>query len=463
MAGARFVPVGDRRALTIGLVLGVTTIAFEAMAVGTAMPAVSEELHGLSLYGWVFSAFMLGNLVGIVVAGEHSDRAGPRLPIMAGLGLFALGMLGAGLAPSMPALIAFRLLQGLGGGAVFSSFYVSLGMGYPPEERSKVLAMLSSAWVVPALIGPSIAGWVTDQWGWRWVFLGLLPLPLVVAGLSLPGVSHLPAVADPATGPRVRSRLALPTAVGAAALLAGLGARNIVAAAVLILAGALVAGPALRRLLPVGTLRFRPVIPAAVANRGLLAAAFFGADAFIPLTLTEVRGMSTTGAGTVLTMAGLFWAAGSWTQARFGVRRPARTTAMVGSACVVVAIAGVSTVLFPGVPVYAAHAAWAVAGFGMGLGFNTVSVVVLGHAPEGEVGSATSSLQLSDALGTAFGTGAAGAIVAASEAMGHAPAAGLAAVFVFVAAMGVVASASTRGLPRHVTASRRDDTTPVVP
>lgn len=463
MADRRYVPAGDRRALTIGLILGVTTVAFEAMAVGTAMPAVSDELQGLSLYGWVFSAFMLGTLVGIVAAGEQSDRTGPRLPFLGGLGLFAIGMLGAGFATSMPMLIAFRLIQGLGGGALFSSFYVALGMGYPPEERSRVLAMLSSAWVIPALVGPSLAGWVTDQWGWRWVFLGLLPLPLFVAGLSLPGLRLLSPVSEPATGNRVRSGLALPAAVGTGLVLAGLGARHVVVAAALVAAGAALAAPALRRLLPVGTLRFRPVIPAAVANRGLLAAAFFGADAFIPLTLTKVRGMSNTGAGSALTMAGLFWAAGSWTQARFGQRRPARVTAFVGTAGVVLAIVGVSTVLIADVPVYAAHAAWAVAGFGMGLGFNTVSVVVLSHAPAGQVGAATSSLQLADALGTAIGTGVGGAIVAAGEAVGLAPARGLGLVFALMAVIALLAMASTSGLPRHVTAKHPDDTTPVVP
>ena len=106
------------RGLTVGLVLNVTFVAFEALAIATIMPLVADDLGGIELYGWVFSAFLLANLVGIVVAGEFADRFGPALPFGAGLALFAVGLLIGGLAPSMPVLVAARAVQGLGAGAI---------------------------------------------------------------------------------------------------------------------------------------------------------------------------------------------------------------------------------------------------------------------------------------------------------------------------------------------------------
>jgi MFS family permease len=104
----------ERRSMTVGLVMTITFVATEALAVVTVMPAVAEDLGGLRLYGWVFSAFMLGSLIGIVWAGRAADRAGPARPYIGGLVLFGAGLTVAGLAPSMPVLVLGRALQGLG-------------------------------------------------------------------------------------------------------------------------------------------------------------------------------------------------------------------------------------------------------------------------------------------------------------------------------------------------------------
>ena len=126
-----------RRALTAGLVLTITFIASEALAVVTVMPLVARDLGGLDLYGWVFSAFMLGSVVGIVVAGREADRRGPGGPYVAGLALFAAGLLVAGLAPAMPVLVAGRALQGLGAGAVPAVAYVSIGRSLPERAAAQ--------------------------------------------------------------------------------------------------------------------------------------------------------------------------------------------------------------------------------------------------------------------------------------------------------------------------------------
>jgi MFS family permease len=150
----------QRRALTTGLVLTITFVASEALAVVTVMPVVARDLGGLRLYGWVFSGFMLGSVVGIVAAGREADRRGPAVPFVAGVVLFGSGLAVAGLAPSMDVLVAGRVLQGLGAGAVPSVAYATIGRSLPDTLRARMMAVLSTAWVAP--------GWSARRSAPRW-------------------------------------------------------------------------------------------------------------------------------------------------------------------------------------------------------------------------------------------------------------------------------------------------------
>src|SRR3954470_20187064 len=114
--GGVFAP--SRRALTSGLVLTITLVGFEALAVATVLPVVERDLGDLWLYGWVFSAYLLAALVGTVVAGREADLRGPAPPFAAGCLLFAVGLVAGGLAPTMPLLVLARVVQGLGAGVV---------------------------------------------------------------------------------------------------------------------------------------------------------------------------------------------------------------------------------------------------------------------------------------------------------------------------------------------------------
>jgi len=182
---------GPQRRLTIGLTLTVTCTALEALAVATTMPATVRDLGGLALYGWAFSAFMLTNLVGITLAGDEADRRGPVRPFALGVALFTIGLLIAGTAPTMLLVVVGRAVQGLGAGFIGSVAYVAVGRGYPEAVKPRMLAVLATAWVVPGLVGPALAGLVAAHVGWRWVFLGLAPLPPLAAILALPILGHL--------------------------------------------------------------------------------------------------------------------------------------------------------------------------------------------------------------------------------------------------------------------------------
>jgi MFS family permease len=402
----------QRRALTLGLVLSVTFVASEALAVITVMPVVARDLHGLALYGWVFSTFQLASLVGIVVAGRDADRHGPARPYMAGLVLFAAGLLVAGLAPFMWVLVAGRCLQGLGAGAVPAVAYVAIGRSLREVHRARMMAVLSTAWVIPGIVGPGVAAAVAHLFGWRWVFLGLIPLVAVAGPIAVPALVRLGRTDRP---PAEEHRIAdaVRTALGAAFVLGSLNARNALVGLGLAAIGVAVGFAPLCRLLPAGTLRAARGLPATILSRGLVTFAFFGADAYVTLTITTVRHHSTLVAGAVVTASTLAWTIGAWIQARLNERWEGARLVRTGLVLILLGTAGMAWQLRPGVPVWEAFLAWSVAGLGMGLSYAPISLMMLRAAPPGREGWASASLNLADVLGIALGVGIGGAAVAA--------------------------------------------------
>ena len=438
----------QRRALTTGLVLTITFVASEALAVVTVMPVVARDLGGLRLYGWVFSGFMLGSVIGIVAAGRETDRRGPAVPFVAGVVLFGAGLAVAGLAPSMGVLVAGRVLQGIGAGAVPSVAYATIGRSLPGVLRARMMAVLSTAWVVPGLAGPALSAEVARLFGWRWVFLGLLPLVAVAAAIAVPALIRLGPPGS-AQAPAHRMIDGVRTAAGATIFLAGLtlapGSGTVLAGLALVLVGVAIGLPALRRLVPPGTLTARPGLPATILSRGLLTFTFFGTDAYVTLAITAVRHRTPVAASIAVTGATLAWTAGAWAQARLSQTWAGRRLVRCGLIIVLAGIAGMVLVLRPGVPVAEGLAAWTVAGLGMGLAYAPTSLMMLQEAAPGQEGQASASLNLADVLGTAIGIGVGGAAVAAAA--GSNLRLGIAAAFAVAAAVGVVALVVARRLP----------------
>jgi MFS family permease len=445
----------ERRGLTVGLLLTITLVAAEALAIVTIMPTVARELGGLHLYGWVFSSFLLGSMVGIVAAGREADRSGPARPYVTGLVLFGAGLLVGGLAPSMPVLVVGRTLQGFGAGAVPAVAYVAIGRSLPEAMRARMMAMMSTAWVVPGLVGPLVAAVVAHLFGWRWVFIGLVPLVAVTGVLALPGLAR---IGKPQTEPEVEHRMldAVRTAVGAAVLIAGLTVANPAVAVVMVVAGAVLLVPALVRLLPAGTLRAQSGLPVTILTRGLLTFAFFGADTFVTLAVVTVRHRSIAFAGVALTCATLTWTIGAWEQARLNRVWEGRKLVRLGLTLILVGIGGMLLVVHPQVPVEVSFAAWAVAGLGMGLAYAPTSLMMLREAPAGREGWASASLSLSDVLGAALGAGVGGAAIALAANNGWALSAGVSAAFVVPAAVAAVALGITGRLPLNMDRSSAD-------
>ncbi len=408
---------GTLRATSIGLLILVTLIAFEAMAVSAALPTAARAVHGLGAFGWAFTGFLVANVVGMVASGQLSDSRGPRLPLVAGLLAFLAGLGLSGTATTMVQLVSGRVVQGLGSGLIITAIYVIVGQVYPERLRPAVFAATSSAWVVPALVGPGISGALAQHASWRWVFLGLFPFGVVGGLLLVPVLRalHAPDTPTPLASPR-RLLCAVAVAAGIAALEQA-GQHPSAPALALGGVGLVVLVIGLRPLVPTGTFRVRPGVSAPVALRGLLAGAFFGVESLIPLSLSTQHGYSATFAGLPLAVSGFSWFAGSWWQGRLDDERyPHRRIVLVraGFALNAAGAAIMAAAAVPALPGGLAYPAWLCAGLGAGLTMSSLSVLLLNYTNDADRGADSAALQLSDATASAITTGLAGVLVAAA-------------------------------------------------
>jgi MFS family permease len=403
----------------IGIFATVFLIAFEAMAVAAAMPIAAADLGGLGSYAWAFTGFLVASLVAMVTAGEIADRVGPRRPLFVGVAVFVSGLLLAGFAQSMVPLVLARALQGVGGGFVIVSLYLVVARAFAEDVRPRVFAVIAAGWVLPSVIGPTVAGYLAETASWRWVFLGLAPLVIPSSALMLGRLRALdgPSRADPgieAAGVRGPRRVALSVvAATGVALVQAAGQDLAWTSLVIAVTGVGLLLVSLRTLLPAGALRLRRGLPTSVVMRGLLAASFFGAETFIPLMLVEHNGLPATYSGLSLTSGALGWATGSWLQSRPGLRLSRAQMIKVGSLLVTAGIAVVAVVLVGEHPVWLVAVGWAVAGCGMGLAITSTSVLVMQQSPTSDQGANSAALQISDTTLSVLAIGLGGTLLAA--------------------------------------------------
>ena len=410
------------RLLTVAVLALVTIIAFETMAISTAMPSVARDLDAIRSYGLAFSVLLTAEMLGIVLAGVWSDRRGPLPPLFAGQLLMAAGSALAGLAPTFTVLLAGRLIAGLGSGLIVVALYVVIGRAYPDVLRPKVFSWVSAAWVLPSLIGPPIAGWLASTWSWRWVFLIVLaPIAVTFAVVSTQrdriGRGSIAGQSESSdrSGHRRLALLGLGVAVSAGAMQWGADQLVPVQAlpatvAFLGLVGVAVTAP---RLVPPGTLRMGRGLPAVISSRFLLTASFNGALTFIPLMLVNERHLSLTTAGIILTVGALGWSFGSFVQGHDVLHNRRSDLVVAGGVSLTAGILLLAAIAEFGWHYYLVGLATALSGLGMGLAMSSISVLSLALSPVSDHGRTSSSLQLSDVLGSLMGISAAGAVFAA--------------------------------------------------
>ncbi|WP_278256337.1 MFS transporter [Nocardioides convexus] len=287
---------GRHARTTLGVFSLAFLFAFEALAVATVMPDVAADLDGLRWYAVAFGAPLAAGIVALAAGGPQVDRLGPGPALRIGLVVFGAGVLVAGLAPDMPVFVVGRLVHGYGGGLIGVALYVVIAQAYPESLRPRVFAVLTTAWVLPALVGPVLAAQVADRFGWRWVFLGV-PFLAFAAWLLVADAPSRPGSAEPVPG---RLRWALAAAAGALAV--SLGGQRVVAGWPLLVAAGLaamvVAG---LRVLPPGAWSGGPGLPAVLGTRAAISTSMAAAEVYVPLLLVLQRDLSIAQAGWVLT------------------------------------------------------------------------------------------------------------------------------------------------------------------
>lgn len=412
-------PAPPRGLVLFGVMLGLFLGAMESTAVATAMPTVIAGLGGLAIYSWVFSAYILAATISMPLWGKCADLYGRRAAYLAGLAIFLGASALSGFATSMTALIVFRAMQGLGGGALIPLGMTIIADLYGLEQRARMQGYFSATWGVASIVGPLIGGFLTDQLSWRWVFFVNVPFGLlagVVLGWALRGVD------------RPRERVGVDVG-GAALLTAGMAALLVALVeggrsgggfgaghgSLLVVAGGLLAAFVLweRRaaepLLPLGLFANRMFRAAAIS--GFLAGmAMFGTISFIPLFVQGVLGGTATEAGTALTPFVLGWVTFSVISARLLLRVGYRGPVIGGMVCLALAFLLMSHMgLGTSRTVTARN--MLLAGMGMGLIMVPLLIAVQNAVPKRDLGAATSATTFFRSIGGAVGVAVMGAVL----------------------------------------------------
>ncbi|MEV6281792.1 MFS transporter [Kribbella sp. NPDC051770] len=415
----------EHLALVLGVVGLVTLGAFENRAVGTALPTMVREFDALGSFGLANAAPNASYLVSLALAGLWADRRGPVAALRAGAIIFAAAQLLVGTAQSMPMVIGGRLLSGFAEGLLDVALMVLVARALPATLRPRMFSLFAAMWILPSVVGPVLTGVVTEQVGWRWVFLGALLL-LVPSWLCLrPALRMLAARTDASasepTDPTperdanalAAARALLPWAFTASVALFTLTwagdqlEAHATTAWIAIPVSLVVLGVAAVRVMPAGTFTARRGFPAVVAVRGLGGAAFAGAGAYLPLLLTVLHDFSPSKAGVTLSITGVSWALGSWLQGRdHGFER--LTVLRAGLALMTAGTAGTTLLAWTG-DTWLGLISWSVAGIGMGLNSSSVSVLTLDLSDATNSGRNSSSAQMAGTMSIAavfalFGT-----------------------------------------------------------
>src|SRR6185436_11031555 len=183
-------PTAQRNLAVAGVMLVIFLFAIDATIVSTAMPTIVAKLGGLELYSWVFSIYMLTSALTTPLFGKLSDLYSRRRLMLIGIGIFVVGSTLCGAARSMEALVLFRAIQGLGGGAIYALSFIVVGVLYSAHERAKMQGLISGIWGIASILGPLAGGIIVENWSWRWVFFVNLPITAIAVVLIVIGLQE---------------------------------------------------------------------------------------------------------------------------------------------------------------------------------------------------------------------------------------------------------------------------------
>lgn len=404
-----------RPLVVVALMLSTFLAALEMTVVSTAMPTVTAELGGLSMYAWVFSAYMLLSTVTVPIYGKLADLVGRKPVMLFGLGVFLAGSLGSGSAPTMGWLIAFRALQGLGAGAIQPVSLTILGDLFTLEERARMQGVFGAVWGVAGLLGPAVGGLIVEWLSWRWIFWINLPFGLAsMVMLSL--VLHERA-------PAKRHRLDWAGALLLSAAIVGLllgthgGAGQLAlamgGAGLLMAAFVWVERRAPEPLVPLDLFNDRTIAVASAAG-ALVGAGMFATVTYVPLYVQGVLGGSPTEAASALTPMVVGWPVASAIAGRILGRVGARALVRWGLGLTAVSGLALALGMQPGVNLWVPRVVCAAFGAGLGLANTALLIAIQASVDWSRRGVATASALFFRTIGGTLSVGVLGAVLVAS-------------------------------------------------
>jgi len=432
----------DRRLTFISVMTVFLLSAMSQTIIGTAMPRIVAELSGLHLYAWATTAYLLTSTVSVPIWGKLGDIHGRKVILLVGVGTFLVGSWLAGLSGEfgtlpllgggMTQLIIFRALQGLGGGALFTTTFAIIADLYPPRERAKLSGVTGSLFGLSSVVGPVVGGFFTDHGtvrlfgllieGWRWVFYVNVPFALVGVIMITVKMPKLPARGGAAIDYLgalliVLSFVPLLLAITwgghdhpwGSPLIVGLFVLALVAFGAFIFVERAVWDP----ILPLDLFLNRTFTSANAASF-IYSMAFMGVTSFLPLYMQVGQGVPATRSG--LTMLALMGGlvVSSAVNGQFVTKTGLFKPFMIGGG--VLLIIGVALLTFIGPDTSTLDLAWrlAIVGVGLGPGQSMFSLAVQNAVPLHQLGVATSSSQFVRQLGSTIGVALFGALITAS-------------------------------------------------
>ncbi|TCO46089.1 EmrB/QacA subfamily drug resistance transporter [Kribbella antiqua] len=408
----------ERGPVLLAVMLSVGLVAIDSTILATAVPSVVEDLGGFTQFPWLFSIYLLAQAISVPIYGKLADLRGRKPIMLLGVGLFVLGSVLCGFAWNMPALIAFRLIQGLGAGAIQPIGMTIVGDIYTLAERAKVQGYIASVWGISAVVGPTLGGVFSDYISWRWIFFVNVPLG-VAAAWALFRRFHENITKK--TEHRIDYAGAILLAVGGSLLLLGLLEGGVMwtwdsptsigilaASVVLLTAFILVERRAAEPILPLWVLGQR-VLNAANSAALLIGVLLIGLSTYVPLYAQGVLGTSALVAGFALAAMTLGWPLAASLAGRIYLRVGFRTTMLGGSIIVVLGAVLLLTVNARSAVLQLAAACFII---GLGLGFSaSPSVVAAQSSVDWQTrGVVTGANMFARSVGSAVGVAVFGAV-----------------------------------------------------
>jgi MFS family permease len=412
-------PTTRRRVATAAIVLSLVVAAFEGTGVTGAMPSIAASLGGLTAYAWVFSAFLIASTLGVLTCGKLADAHGRRPVFAVGMGLFLVASAGCGAAQSIEALVFFRVIQGLGAGAIQPVAMTISADLYSMAERARVQALFTATWGAANALGPLLGGFLVVHLSWRWVFFVNVPAGLLAVALLFASFRDPPRTRGAASGAGGAVLAGLTAGLVLLAIEpAGLDGRSRVA----FIAAAVIAVVALvrqqrRSANPVLTLS---LLGSPVIRAGLLAGMFAGGllyatTAYVPLWMAQKLGRDAIGAGAALIPLLVGWSIGATFGVHVLVRHGMRASVAGGFAVALLGAVGLALVVTLQLPIAAAYAALSVLGLGVGPAASTALIAPQSQVAWHQRGMITSVVYGARMLGGAVFVAALGSIHASAD------------------------------------------------